>query len=189
MVSFDAYHQGLDRLLRPRLLLTLEQQLRANVADPNFVYEGLKIYLMLGAKAPKLEKSVILNWFARQWEADYPGGLSAPLRAELHGHLQAMLDLDAESSPMAIGLDGDLVQQAQATLASMPLALRAYTLLKAEALGAEIEDWVATQRLGPGLPLVFETGQRRQPRQRARSRLLHPRRLQCAARLDAEYRR
>ena len=77
VVSFDAYHQALDRLLRPRLLLSLEQQLRANVADPNFVYEGLKIYLMLGAKAPKLEKSVILNWFTRQWETDYPGGSSA----------------------------------------------------------------------------------------------------------------
>ena len=32
---------------------------------------------------------------------------------------QALLDLDAESSPMPIGLDGDLVQQAQATLAPM----------------------------------------------------------------------
>ncbi len=43
-----AYQIGLERLLRPRLIYRLEEQLEANANDPKFLYEALKVYLMLG---------------------------------------------------------------------------------------------------------------------------------------------
>ena len=55
-----------------------------------------------------------------------------------------------------VSLNGPLVEQAQATLARMRVAERAYTLLKSEAHNAAVEDWIASQRGGPDMALVFE---------------------------------
>ena len=54
-----------------------------------------------------------------------------------------------------VSLNGPLVEQAQATLARMRVAERAYTS-EVEAHNAEVEDWLATQRGGPDMNLLFE---------------------------------
>ena len=150
------YQQALERLMRPRLILSLEQQIQKSVADPVFVYEALKVYLMLGHKAPVVDKALVLNWFSRDWEARlFPGAPFAQARAKLRDHLQAMLDLD-EGQPLKIGLNGPLVEQAQATLARMRVAERAYIFLKTNAHNEAIEDWVASRRGGADMALVFE---------------------------------
>ena len=46
-----AYRHGLEKLLLPRLVLRMEDQLRANINDPEFVLEGLKVYLMMVGQA------------------------------------------------------------------------------------------------------------------------------------------
>ena len=150
------YQQALERLMRPRLVLSLEQQIQKNIADPTFVYEALKVYLMLGGKAPSVGKDLIVSWFARDWEERaFPGAPYAQGRALLRSHLEAMLDMDVEGTAK-ISLNGPLVEQAQATLARMRVSERAYTLLKSEAHNEPIEDWVASQRGGPDMALVFE---------------------------------
>ena len=65
--SNDLYRQALERLMRPRLILSLEQQIQKNIDDPTFVYEALKVYLMLGGKAPQVDNDLILSWFTRDW--------------------------------------------------------------------------------------------------------------------------
>src|SRR5690348_14564758 len=50
--SNAAYHTALERMFRPRLLYRLEEQLNEKLAEPAFVYEGLKVYLMLGGQHP-----------------------------------------------------------------------------------------------------------------------------------------
>ncbi len=150
------YDQALERLMRPRLVLSLEQQIQKNIADPTFVYEALKVYLMLGGKAPTVDKNLIVSWFARDWEERaFPGAPYAQGRALLRSHLEAMLDMDAGGTAK-VSLNGPLVEQAQATLARMRVSERAYTLLKSEAHNEAIEDWVASQRGGPDMALVFE---------------------------------
>ena len=154
--SNDLYRQALERLLRPRLILSLEQQIQKNIDDPSFVYEALKVYLMLGGKAPQVDNDLILDWFTRDWEErTFPGAPNAQGRALLRQHLEAMLDMD-DGQARKVSLNGPLVEQAQATLARMRVAERAYTLLKSEAHNAEVEDWLATQRGGPDMTLVFE---------------------------------
>jgi type VI secretion system protein ImpL len=150
------YQQALERLMRPRLVLSLEQQIQKNINNPTFVYEALKVYLMLGGKAPNVDKDLILSWFARDWEQrTFAGAANAEGRALLRSHLEAMLDMDAGQAKK-VSLNGPLVEQAQATLARMRVAERAYTLLKTEAHNEAIEDWVAAQRGGPDMALVFE---------------------------------
>ena len=85
----------------------------------------------------------------------YPGAPYQQGRDLLRAHLVAMLDLDAGGTPK-ISLNGPLVEQAQATLARMRVAERAYTLLKSEAHSEPIEDWIASRRGGPDMALVFE---------------------------------
>ena len=151
------YQQALERLMRPRLILSLEQQIQKNIADPTFIYEALKVYLMLGGKAPKVDKDLIVDWFARDWEERaFPGAPNAQGRALLRAHLEAMLDMDSGAATK-VSLNGPLVEQAQATLARMRVAERAYTLMKSEAHNEPIEDWIASRRGGPDMALVFET--------------------------------
>ncbi len=93
--SDQLYQQALERLMRPRLILSLEQQIQKNIDNPTFVYEALKVYLMLGGKAPHVDKNLIVSWFARDWEERaFPGAPYAEGRALLRAHLQAMLDMD-----------------------------------------------------------------------------------------------
>ncbi len=154
--SVTAYQMALERLMRPRLILSLEQQIQKNINDPAYVYEALKVYLMLGGKAPAVDKALVLDWFGHEWEERvFPGGPYAQGRALLRAHLKAMLEMDAGATPK-VSLNGPLVEQAQATLARMPVAQRAYALLKSQARNALVEDWVASGRGGPDVGLVFE---------------------------------
>jgi type VI secretion system protein ImpL len=155
--SNDLYQQALERLMRPRLILSLEQQIQKNIDDPTFVYEALKVYLMLGGKASSVDKGLITSWFARDWEERaFPGAPNAGGRALLRAHLEAMLDMDT-GQPRKVSLNGPLVAQARATLAGMRLAERAYTLLRSESHNDTIEDWVASQHGGFDMARVFET--------------------------------
>jgi type VI secretion system protein ImpL len=154
--SITAYQTALERLMRPRLVLSLEQQIAKHVDDPTYIYEGLKVYLMLGHKAPSVDKALVLDWFTHEWEDRvFPGAPYAQGRALLRAHLKAMLDMDTGATPK-VSLNGPLVEQAQATLTRMRVAQRAYTLLKSQARNAGLEDWVAIQRGGPDTALVFD---------------------------------
>ena len=155
--SIDAYQTALERLMRPRLILSLEQQIQHNINDPAYIYEALKVYLMLGGKAPFVDKDLIEDWFTHEWEERvFPGAPYAQGRAVLGAHLKAMLEMDTGATPK-VSLNGPLVTEAQATLARMPVAQRAYALLKSEARNDVVEDWDAAQRGGPDMALVFET--------------------------------
>jgi type VI secretion system protein ImpL len=154
--SEAAYDGALERLMRPRLVLRLERQIQKNITEPSFVYEALKVYLMLGGQAPRVDKDLIVDWFTRDWEENlYPGAPYQQGRDLLKAHLVAMLDMDV-SGASKISLNGPMVEDAQKTLARMRVAERAYTLLKSEAHSAAIEDWVAGRRGGPDAALVFE---------------------------------
>jgi type VI secretion system protein ImpL len=50
--SETAYHVALERMFRPRLMYRLEEVLEANRNVPGFLYEALKVYLMLGGQQP-----------------------------------------------------------------------------------------------------------------------------------------
>ncbi|MBR0800710.1 type VI secretion system membrane subunit TssM [Bradyrhizobium jicamae] len=159
--SEAAYHTSLERLFRPRLLYRLEEQLNARIADGGFVYEALKVYMMLGG-LHREDKELIKSWMQRDWaESLYPGPTNSEGRKLLEEHLAAMFDLETEQAPL-VELDGRLVLEAQQTLARLSVAQRAYELLKSEARGSEANDWAVARKGGLDVASVFE-GDKGQP--------------------------
>ena len=153
--SENAYRIALERMFRSRLVFRMEEQLEANRNNPSFIYEALKVYLMLGGQQPA-ERDLIVGWMRRDWSDNlYPGAANAEGRKALEEHLLAMLDLEAGQEPL-MTLHGPLVEECQKTLARLSLAQRAYELLKSQARSSAARDWVVARAGGPDVGLVFE---------------------------------
>jgi type VI secretion system protein ImpL len=154
--SDAAYHTALERMFRPRMLYRLEEQLGTRINEPAFVYEALKVYLMLGGQHPP-DQGLIRSWMQRDWAENlYPGATNAEGRRLLEEHLTAMFDLETEQPPL-VELDGRLIREAQNSLARLSVAQRAYELLKSEARAVTTGDWLVTRRGGPDVSVVFES--------------------------------
>lgn len=152
-----AYREALERMFRSRLLLQVEQTIEANMADPQALYEPLKIYLMLGGKAPKVDDELVVSWMRQDWLRNrYPGPQNREGREELEKHLRAMLALDDAYDPL-FELNRPLVESAQRSLGRMTVADRAAAMIKSAAYTAELDDFIVSVRGGPEAPLIFES--------------------------------
>jgi type VI secretion system protein ImpL len=155
--SEATYRNALETMLRSRLILRLEQQILSSIADPTVVYEALKVYLMLGGEAPKVEDDFVIAWMTQDWETNLlPGKANEGYRQQLTENLRAMLELGRSHSP-AFELNGKLVKEAQASLARMKMADRAYALIKSSAYSAGLRDYDIGSQAGTDALLVFET--------------------------------
>jgi len=155
--SQEAYRQALERLYRPRLMLHLEQLIQAKLSDPASLYEPLKVYLMLGGKAPKSDDEMIVAWMKRDWEQNrYPGPQNRDGRLALEKHLRAMLALDDAHDP-SLEIDRSLVEAAQRSLGRMTVADRAAALIASAMSSEQPQDFAFVAAGGPETKLVFDT--------------------------------
>ena len=151
------YRGALERMLRSRLILRLENQLSASDNDPLASYEALKVYLMLGGKAPKTDADFIVAWMKQDWSTNlYPGPNNRSARDDLEQHLRAMLKLDVARRP-SFDLNGLLVDAAQRRLTRLSIADQAYAYLKTAVPDVPLEDFNVAARSGPESADVFET--------------------------------
>ncbi|MCV0427062.1 MAG: type VI secretion system membrane subunit TssM [Roseibium sp.] len=163
--GITSYRSGLERLLRPRLLLRIEEQMTEVLdnrtgpggQDIDTLYNLAKLYRMVAGDAPEIDKDQIKNSFRADFLQSFPGPQGEVLRNELNTHVAAMLDLDFGGNVLTSQLDGVLVAEVQRELARVSLAERGYALLKSRAKGLASEDWIAEQRGGPDMETVFET--------------------------------
>ncbi|MFD2055371.1 type VI secretion system membrane subunit TssM [Mesorhizobium calcicola] len=154
--SKTAYRQALERMFRSRLLIQAERTIQARMADPVALYEPLKIYLMLGGKAPKVDDTLIVSWMKQDWEQNrYPGENNRAGREQLEKHLRAMLALDDAYDPV-FELNQPLVEAAQRSLGRMSLADRASALIKSAEYAAALNDFSVSLKGGPEAQLLFE---------------------------------
>lgn len=154
-----SYRQALERMLRSRLLLRIEQQLQdfMNAGETLSVYEALKVYKLLGGVAPRSDDQLVVAWFREDWRSNlYPGPQFADSRLELEEHLVAMMQLDDAHDP-TFELNGPLIDNSERTIARMNVADQAYSLIKSTAAFAGVEDFRVALRSGPDAELVFET--------------------------------
>jgi type VI secretion system protein ImpL len=153
--SEDAYRVGLERLFRTRLLHRMEEVIEANRTNPRFLYDALKVYMMLGGLHPP-DRELISAWWRRDWAGNlYPGAANATGRKELEQHLSAMFDLDTGQEPL-VTLNGSLIEDAQRTLTRLSVAQRAFEILKSQTRSAPIPDWSPERVGGPDFGLVFD---------------------------------
>src|SRR5262249_26073412 len=106
--AVDAYRRGLNLLLLPRLLSRLQKQLAANLGKPEFLYDGLRIYLMLGGQHP-VDRAIVKEWLTLDWQAAFPGADNAATRTALIAHLDALLEAPLQDYP----LDANVVDEAR----------------------------------------------------------------------------
>ncbi|HEX7968786.1 MAG TPA: type VI secretion system membrane subunit TssM [Stellaceae bacterium] len=145
-----AYRRALNTVFLPRLLVRLGDQIRGNLANPDYVNEALKTYLMLGSAGP-LDKDLVRAWMDLDWQAMFPGPDKEALRGELAAHLNALL----EAPLQPIALDGSVIDGARRTLLQSPLAGRAYSAMKRSPAARKLQDWRIAANAGPAADRVF----------------------------------
>ncbi|MEO0912831.1 MAG: type VI secretion system membrane subunit TssM, partial [Pseudomonadota bacterium] len=146
----QTYRAALNQHMLPRLLLRLEDQLQGNLNNPEFLYEALKIYLMLGLQGP-MNRDLIAEWMEIDWSLTYPGPAQEGMRADLRAHLDRML-----AQPMQrIELNGPLVEQVQGILTEFPLAERVYSGIINSPAAKALPPWRLTDIGGPSISRAF----------------------------------
>ncbi|MBW4024266.1 MAG: type VI secretion system membrane subunit TssM [Proteobacteria bacterium] len=144
------YRDALDRILLPRLIWRLENQMRANLDKPDFLYQATRVYLMLGNQGP-LDSDLVRAWMRLDWERAYPGPANATLRDDLARDLDAML---AEPLPQ-VTLDGALIEAARATFSRVSLAERVYSRIETSAAATYVPAWTPAAALGAAGAQLF----------------------------------
>ena len=154
------YRNLLNRQFLPRLLLGLEDQLRAGVSAPQpaagapddrpVVYNLLRTYLMLGrGPGAPLEKAQVEAAFGDRWADRYPGEEDAPKRDALGRHLTSLLAGPLSPPP----LDRDLIAAARGRIATLGPGERVYTRLAAEPSLRDLAPYVLSE-----VPSVADSG-------------------------------
>lgn len=145
-----AYRRGLSSLFLPRLLVRLEGQLRDNIGQPDYLYEALKVYLMLGRQGP-VDADLVRQWLILDWNNTFPGQVNDSIRGPLMEHLDALLEEPLQQIP----LDGPLVQRVQQSLRAFPLSERAYAVIRQSPEARKLLPWRMSDHIGSDGARVF----------------------------------
>ena len=145
----SVYRKLLIAVMAPRVLARLEEQLRAG-GNSDFLYEGLKAYLMLG-EAERYDADFIKAWIALDWDRSLPRDLLPEQREALNQHLAALYD----RQPPVVRLDEHLIEDVRRQLQRLSVAQRAYDRVKRQKLPDGIPDFRISEAAGRDAALVF----------------------------------
>jgi len=138
------YRTALNQMMLPRLLLKLERQMQGNLNNPDFLFEALKVYMMLGLQGP-LNENLVIEWMRSDWNLTYPGETNEKLREGLMNHLTSMVN-----QPMReIALHGPMVTQIQTLLAETPVSQRIYNSIIQSPQAQALPEWRVLEEGGP----------------------------------------
>lgn len=146
------YNRLLKTAFLPRLMNRFEQQIRDNGNEADYLFEALKVYLMLG-DGKHYDKDSMLAWVSLDWDNNLPVKTTTAQRQALNDHLQALLA--TRPVPLPLPLDAGLVDTSRQVLSDMPMAKRVYGRLKQELIHSDIPDFRITEAVGRDAPLVF----------------------------------
>ncbi len=148
--SVAAYGRALNNLLLPRLLARLETQMQGNLGNTDFLYQALKVYLILGRSGP-LDPGLVQQWMSADFAAAYPGDAGTVTRAALQKHVAALL----EHPVTAIPLNGPLVDRVRGILRQTPLAARSYTRILGSEEARALPPWRYADHAGAAASSVL----------------------------------
>ncbi|RAM67991.1 type VI secretion protein IcmF [Pseudomonas putida] len=147
--SQSLYRKLLIAIFAPRLVTRIEEQLYAG-GPSDYLYEGLKAYLML-ADAEHYDPDFIKAWITLDWERQLPRDLAPDLRKALEQHLAALFD----KRPPNARLDQRLIDDTRRQLQQLPVAQRVYDRVKRQKLPGGVEDFRVSDAAGRDAALVF----------------------------------
>jgi len=128
---------SLERLLRPRMMLHLENRLPRLLNEGNIeeAYTALKVYILLAKEQDGRDDDIaIQHYFAEAWIPEYSEpGLDEEYQ-QINEHLAAMLDLDDQFRvDPVLKPNKELVEKVQKEIALLPLAKQAYSSILSDA--------------------------------------------------------
>lgn len=158
LAATKAYSDGLERMLRPRMLLHMENEIPQLIADEKTaeIYRALKVYLLLGGQGEgRGDDGAITAYFDDVWTTQFGGVGLSDERDQINAHLTAMLELDGDRRP-EIEIDSEIVRKARDAIVNLPLADQAYASIKDRVVTSGIPDFnLANPEYGP-MGVVFE---------------------------------
>ncbi|UZE29051.1 type VI secretion system membrane subunit TssM [Pseudomonas asplenii] len=147
--SASVYRKLLIAVFAPRLVTRVEEQLRSG-GSSDFLYEGLKAYLML-ADNEHYDPEFIKAWIALDWDRNLPRDLPPEQRLALGEHLKALFD----RHPPNARLDERLIDDLRRQLQQLPVAQRVYDRVKRQKLPEGVPDFRLSDAAGRDAALVF----------------------------------
>ncbi|ALL66859.1 IcmF-related protein [Paraburkholderia caribensis MBA4] len=148
-----SYRRLLKQTLLPLVVHRMEDELRRGDANnPDFQYEVLRAYLMLGDSAHFDADSVRL-WADIDWRRGPLSNASDDQRNDIDGHLAALFQ--PAQFDASLPLDKDLIAQARTTLARMPLAQRMFNRVARDLEQAKLPPFSVAAAAGRNASLVL----------------------------------
>jgi type VI secretion system protein ImpL len=147
-----AYFRSLGDVFLPALMARMENQLRGGEQNLEFVYETLKAYLMLGDPA-RFDAETIKAWVLLDWQRTLPRQVGTEQRAELEGHLDALLAHFPD--PLPVPLDSALIARTRATLDRASLGTRVYARIKLSRLSQQVPEFRMSEAIGRDAAIAF----------------------------------
>jgi type VI secretion system protein ImpL len=148
-----AYRKLLQDTLLPRLQQRMEVQLRRNDANnAEYLYEVLRVYLMLG-DASRFDAESIAAWAALDDERNLKGA-SDEQRQALAAHELALMENFRQGQAMP-QLDQQLIGDTRLALARMPLQQRVYNRVKRQLMREKLPEFSPAGAGGRDAATVF----------------------------------
>ncbi|MEM5342182.1 type VI secretion system membrane subunit TssM [Paraburkholderia azotifigens] len=148
-----SYRRLLKQTLLPLVVRRMEDELRRGDANnPDFQYEVLRAYLMLGDPAHFDADSVRL-WADIDWRRGPLHDASDDQRNDIDGHLAALFQ--PAQFDASLPLDKNLIAQARTTLARMPLAQRMFNRVARDLEQAKLPPFSVAASAGRNAALVL----------------------------------
>ena len=149
----QTYRRLLQETLLPRIQARMEDQLRRSGANNGeYLYEVLRVYLMLGDPA-HFDAESVAAWVAYDYERNLKEATDEQKQA-LSAHVLALLASyqDGRNAPQ---LDAQLIGDTRLTLARMPLEQRVYNRLKRQLARSKLPEFSIASAGGRDATAVF----------------------------------
>jgi len=150
----EAYVRLLHKMLLPQLIYRIEDRLHQNLDAQEFLYETLKIYLML-ERPERFDAEQVNSWYQFDLERFPPKMFDDQRYLALFDHTEALFEsLDV---PIPYSLDETLIADVRSVLRAVPLAQRILERLEIEAdYARQIKPFRINEAAGAQAGVVFE---------------------------------
>ncbi len=152
--TISLYQRLLKDVFLPRLMVRIETQLRNNTDKTDYLYEALKVYLMLGS-AEHYDANAIAVWHSLDWKYNLPLEVTTEQRESLNSHLLALLAV--RPAPLPRPLDQVEIRQTRQILQNTPIAERVYARVKLDLIKHDITDFRVSDKAGREASLILSS--------------------------------
>ena len=152
--AIGLYQKLLKEVFLPSLMLRIEQQLQNNANNTPYLYEALKVYLMLGYPE-HYQPEAIRAWITLDWKHNLPLEVTNEQRQALSDHLDALLEF--RPTPLPRPLDTKLISETRNLVENTPLAKRLYSRLMLELITTDIPNFRVSEKAGRDAALVLSS--------------------------------